>query len=78
MTQNPNTREPTKDETKEIARKSVMAEIQGAIDFLGELRNKENDAGLKKQYGQQMSRLIDAKRWINFIAFGQVIEEKQE
>lgn len=73
-----NFRQPNEAETKELARKNVIAQIQGAIDFIGTLRKEITDPEAQKPYGHQMNRLIDAKRWVNYIALGQVQEEKSD
>lgn len=79
MASNPNVRQPNADETKELARRNVINTIQRAVDFLGAQKEaiEKTNADLAKQYGYQMHGLIEAKRWVNYVAFGQVQEEKE-
>lgn len=72
-----NTRQPTNDETRELARKNIQADIQNVINFLMGMRPKAADANpeLYKEFGHHLNRLIEAKKWINFVAFGSLTEE---
>lgn len=73
----PPVRDITLEETRDLARRNALLEVQQAIDFCMELRaNNTTSPEVKNQAGTAINRLIDSKKWINFLATGKVYEKE--
>lgn len=64
---------PTIEDQKELARRQILTDIQNLIEYMLEQRKKVSpETDDWRHYGYHLNRLIEAKRWVNFLVFNTI------